>query len=101
MRRRGVAYTASAGVYKLPTTPENNMQAGHTDSNTDKLCPRQLHAMHTQTPCTQLSFLTSPQSIATVVIRLRRLRLSGEPTSHHTQVRAGWSNSLNDVTLAL
>jgi len=58
---------------------------------------------HTNTVrvCTQLSLLTSPQSIFTAVIGLRRLRLLGEPTSRHTRVRAGWSSSLNDITFAL
>ena len=33
-------------VYKLLTTPENKKQAWYTDSNTDKLCPRQLYTTH-------------------------------------------------------
>ena len=84
MRRWGKVYTAAVGVYKLPTTPENNMQAGHTDSNTDKLCPRQLHAMHTQTPCEcalspQLSLWLEQASAEHfhVVIGLRRFTLVG------------------------
>ena len=40
--------SGDAKVYKLSTTPENKMQAGHTDSNTNKLCPRQLQTKYTQ-----------------------------------------------------
>jgi len=86
----GVVYTVSVGVYKLPTTSENNMQAGHTDSNTDKFylgnCTQCTHK-HRASVHSALTFNSLPQSIFAAV-RLRRLCLSGEPTSRHTQVRS-------------
>ena len=92
-------YTESgwvAEVYKLSTTPENNMQAGHTDSNTDKLCPRQPHARNKITRETSfihrislfgrpLGLLIPSSSVASSLsfVKLSHLRLSAEPTSRH------------------